>query len=148
MIHSGLTAHHTPTFSLCNGPTCIALGYSCSILCQLMHNCYLYGYTQHFLQLAHITADSRLSHLALAKTPVGWCSDFVSVVPLIASLLLEVSMSGWNLFWYEVHYWIACVLNPFFSQLTAEETQHGYFQQDNATAHTAHATIVARREGF
>jgi hypothetical protein len=35
------------------------------------------------------------------------------------------------------------ILNPFFSQLTAEETQHGYFQQDNATAHTANATMVA-----
>jgi hypothetical protein len=31
-------------------------------------------------------------------------------------------------------------LNPFFNQLTAEERQNGYFQQDNATAHTANAT--------
>jgi hypothetical protein len=36
----------------------------------------------------------------------------------------------------------------FFNQLTAEETQHGYFQQYNATAHTANATIVAIREVF
>jgi hypothetical protein len=40
------------------------------------------------------------------------------------------------------------ILNSFFSQLTAEERQHGYFQQDNATAHTANATIVAIQEVF
>jgi hypothetical protein len=33
-------------------------------------------------------------------------------------------------------------------QLTAEETQYGYFQQNNATAHTANATMVAIREVF
>jgi hypothetical protein len=38
--------------------------------------------------------------------------------------------------------------DPFFNQLTAEERQHGYFQQDNATAHTANATTVAIREVF
>jgi hypothetical protein len=38
--------------------------------------------------------------------------------------------------------------DPFFNQLTAEERQHGYFQQDNATAHTANAAIVAIREVF
>jgi hypothetical protein len=40
------------------------------------------------------------------------------------------------------------ILNPFFNQLTAEERQHGYFQQDNATAHTANATMAAIREVF
>jgi hypothetical protein len=40
------------------------------------------------------------------------------------------------------------ILNPFFSQLTAEERQYGYFQQDNATAHTANAAMVAIREVF
>jgi hypothetical protein len=34
------------------------------------------------------------------------------------------------------------------NQLTAEETQHGYFQQNNATAHTTNATMVAIREVF
>jgi hypothetical protein len=38
--------------------------------------------------------------------------------------------------------------DPFFSQLTAEKSQHGYFQQNNATAHMANATIVAIREVF
>jgi hypothetical protein len=38
--------------------------------------------------------------------------------------------------------------DPFFNQLTAEETQHGYFQQDNTTAHTANATMVAIQEVF
>jgi hypothetical protein len=33
--------------------------------------------------------------------------------------------------------------DPFFNQLTAEEIQHGYFQQDNATAHMADATMAA-----
>jgi hypothetical protein len=40
------------------------------------------------------------------------------------------------------------ILNPFFNQLTAEERQHGYFQQDNATAHMANATTVAIQEVF
>jgi hypothetical protein len=40
------------------------------------------------------------------------------------------------------------MLNPFFHPLTAEERQHGYFQQDNATVHTANATMVAIREVF
>jgi hypothetical protein len=34
--------------------------------------------------------------------------------------------------------------DPFFNQLTSE----GYFQQDNATAHTANATMVAIWEVF
>jgi hypothetical protein len=38
--------------------------------------------------------------------------------------------------------------NPFISQLTAEERQYGYFQQDNATAHTTNATMVAIQEVF
>jgi hypothetical protein len=32
--------------------------------------------------------------------------------------------------------------------MTAEERKHGYFQQDNATAHTANATMVAIWEVF
>jgi hypothetical protein len=40
------------------------------------------------------------------------------------------------------------ILNPFFYQLTAEERQYGYFQQDNATAHIAYATMVAIWEVF
>jgi hypothetical protein len=39
-------------------------------------------------------------------------------------------------------------LNPFFSQLTAEERQYGYFQQDSATAHMANATMVSIQEVF
>jgi hypothetical protein len=40
------------------------------------------------------------------------------------------------------------ILNPFFNQLTAEERQYGYFQQDNSTAHTVNASMVAIREVF
>jgi hypothetical protein len=40
------------------------------------------------------------------------------------------------------------ILNLFFNQLTAEERQHGYFQQDNSTAHTANAIMVAIRDVF
>jgi hypothetical protein len=40
------------------------------------------------------------------------------------------------------------ILNPFFNQLTAEERQYGYFQQDNATAQSAYATMVAIWEVF
>jgi thiamine phosphate synthase YjbQ (UPF0047 family) len=38
------------------------------------------------------------------------------------------------------------ILNPFFNQLTAEERQYEHFQEDNATAHTANAAMVAVRE--
>jgi hypothetical protein len=31
------------------------------------------------------------------------------------------------------------ILIPFFKQLTTEERQYGYLQQDNATAHTSNA---------
>jgi hypothetical protein len=34
------------------------------------------------------------------------------------------------------------------NQLTAEDTQYGYFQQDNATAHIANAAMAAVREVF
>jgi hypothetical protein len=36
------------------------------------------------------------------------------------------------------------ILNPFFNQLTAEERQNAYFQQDNATAHTGTANAEIR----
>jgi hypothetical protein len=39
-------------------------------------------------------------------------------------------------------------LAAYFSQLTAEEREHGYFQQDNATAHTANTAMVAIRKVF
>jgi hypothetical protein len=32
--------------------------------------------------------------------------------------------------------------------VTAEERQYGYFQQDNATAHTPNASMIATREVF
>jgi hypothetical protein len=89
MIRLRLTAHHTPTFSLSTGTSCMELGYSCPILFQLMH-----------------------------------------------------------LFWNEIHYCTVCVLNSFFSQLTSEERQLGYFQQESATAHMANATMVAIQEVF
>jgi glycerol uptake facilitator-like aquaporin len=38
--------------------------------------------------------------------------------------------------------------DPFFNQLAAQERQLWYFQQDNATAHTANATMVTIREVF
>jgi hypothetical protein len=41
---------------------------------------------------------------------------------------------------------ILTLLNSFFNQLTAVERQHGYFQQDNTTTHTAKATMVAIQE--
>jgi hypothetical protein len=41
------------------------------------------------------------------------------------------------------------ILNPFFNQLTAEERQHVYFQQDDdAAAHKANATMFAIWEVF
>jgi hypothetical protein len=39
-------------------------------------------------------------------------------------------------------------VNDILNQLTAEERQYGYFQQDNATAHTANAAMVAILEVF
>jgi hypothetical protein len=55
------------------------------------------------------------------------------------------------LFFHETvnsHRYVNDILNPFFNQLTAEERQHGCFQQGNATAQTANATMVAIREVF
>jgi inhibitor of nuclear factor kappa-B kinase subunit alpha len=40
------------------------------------------------------------------------------------------------------------ILEPFFEQLTDDERQYGYFQQDNATAHTARNSISALQEVF
>jgi hypothetical protein len=40
------------------------------------------------------------------------------------------------------------ILNTFFNQLTGDERQYRYFQQDNATAHTANATTVTLCEVF
>jgi hypothetical protein len=40
------------------------------------------------------------------------------------------------------------VLEPFFEQLTDDERQYGYFQQDNATAHTAPHSVSALQEVF
>jgi hypothetical protein len=39
-------------------------------------------------------------------------------------------------------------LKPFFEQLTDDERQCGYFQQDNATAHTAQNSMSALQEVF
>jgi hypothetical protein len=44
--------------------------------------------------------------------------------------------------------YVNVILNPFLNQLTPEERQHGYLQQDNATAHTAYPTMVAIWEVF
>jgi hypothetical protein len=40
------------------------------------------------------------------------------------------------------------ILNPFFHQLTAEERNYGYFQEDNATAHTADDSMDAIHKVF
>jgi hypothetical protein len=39
-------------------------------------------------------------------------------------------------------------LEPAFEQLTDDESQYGYFQQDNATAHTAPNSMSALQEVF
>jgi hypothetical protein len=40
------------------------------------------------------------------------------------------------------------ILEPFFEQLTDDERQYGYFQQDNATAHIARNSMSALQEVF
>jgi hypothetical protein len=45
--------------------------------------------------------------------------------------------------WYVRH-----ILEPFFEQLTDDERQYGYYQQDNAPAHTAQNSISALQEVF
>jgi hypothetical protein len=60
----------------------------------------------------------------------------------VSKLVKKWRATGWvlrNLF-------MRC--DPFFNQLTAEERQHGYFQQNNATAHMANTTMVAIHEVF
>jgi hypothetical protein len=38
------------------------------------------------------------------------------------------------------------ILRPVIAELTEEERLHGAFQQDSATAHTAHVSVEALRE--
>ena len=40
------------------------------------------------------------------------------------------------------------ILEPFFDQLTEQEKQQGWFQQDGATAHTARVSMAAVGEVF
>jgi hypothetical protein len=40
------------------------------------------------------------------------------------------------------------ILEPFFEQLTDDERQYGYFQQDNATAHAARNSMSALQDMF
>jgi hypothetical protein len=63
----------------------------------------------------------------------------------------KLAANHWPLIFHETvnsDRYVNNILNSFFNQLTAEERQHGYFQQDNAIAHTANATMVAIREVF
>jgi hypothetical protein len=46
------------------------------------------------------------------------------------------------------HCYVNDILNLIFNQLTDEERRYGYYRQDNATAHTANAIMVAIREPF
>ncbi|PNF43794.1 hypothetical protein B7P43_G09755 [Cryptotermes secundus] len=39
------------------------------------------------------------------------------------------------------------ILNPFFKQLSAEERQYEYFQEESATAHTARCEVCFQAEG-
>jgi hypothetical protein len=67
-----------------------------------------------------------------------WCA--VSQREIICPIFFHETMNSGRYF--------NDTLNPFFNQMTEEERQYGYFQQDNATAHTANATMVAIREAF
>jgi hypothetical protein len=44
--------------------------------------------------------------------------------------------------------YISDILEPFFQELTEEDTWYGYFQQDSATAHTAHNSMQRLRDVF
>jgi hypothetical protein len=44
--------------------------------------------------------------------------------------------------------YVSDILEPFFQELTEEETRYGYFQQDIATAHTARNSMQRLRDVF
>jgi hypothetical protein len=57
----------------------------------------------------------------------------------------------WSDIFYQTvnsHWYMNNIQNPFFQQLTAEKRKYGYFQQDNATAHTAGDSADAIHEVF
>jgi hypothetical protein len=44
--------------------------------------------------------------------------------------------------------YVSDILEPFFQELTEEETRYGYFQQDCATVHTARNSMQRLRDVF
>jgi hypothetical protein len=77
--------------------------------------------------------------VSLHSEKVGvWCA--VSLWRIIGPLFFHETVNS--------DHYVNDTLNSFFNQLTAEERQHGYFQQADATAHTANATMFAIREVF
>jgi hypothetical protein len=44
--------------------------------------------------------------------------------------------------------YVSDILEPFFQDLTEEETRYDYFQQDSATAHTARNSMQHLRDVF
>jgi len=81
----------------------------------------------------------QLHEIPLHDQKVGvWCA--ISRTRIVGPIFFHDTVNSQR--------YINNILNPFFGELTDYEKQNGTFQQDNATAHTAHASIAAIREVF
>jgi hypothetical protein len=78
-------------------------------------------------------------HIPLHDIKIGvWCA--VSARRIIGPIFYhEIVNSDW---------YVRNILKPCFEQLTDDGRQCGYFQQDNATAHTARNSVSALQEVF
>jgi len=81
----------------------------------------------------------QLHEVPLHDQKVGvWCA--ISRTRLIGPIFFNNTVNSER--------YINDILHPFFEQLTDNEKQNGTFQQDNATAHTAYASLAALEEVF
>ena len=81
----------------------------------------------------------QLHEVPLHDQKVGvWCA--ISRTRLIGPIFFDDTVNSQR--------YINNILNPFFNQLTDYEKENGTFQQDNATAHTARASLAAIQNVF
>lgn len=67
-----------------------------------------------------------------------WCA--VSARRIIGPVFFEGRVNS--------DFYVRTMLRPFLNELTQEEKDYGYFQQDGATAHTAHNSIATLHEVY
>jgi hypothetical protein len=67
-----------------------------------------------------------------------WCA--VSAQRVIGPIFFEDTVNSDR--------YVSDILEPFFQELTEEETKYGYFQQGSATAHTARNSMQRLQDMF